>query len=140
MLREGSDAPLSLSRSVAGDVAQLLRTARQAGLEGLVAKRKGSPYVAGRSGHWLKLRFDRRQDCAIAGWIALSGTTSEVGALLLAVVDAGRLVFAGRVGTGFDTRTRCALAKRLTDEAGPAAASPRRIQGLDPETPSVEGA
>ena len=87
--------------------------ARRAGLEGLMAKRKGTPYVSGRSRNWLKLRFDRRQDCAIAGYLPMAGTESDVGALLLAVTDAGRLVYAGRVGTGFDARTRRDLATSL---------------------------
>jgi bifunctional non-homologous end joining protein LigD len=125
-LLEGQGAPLTFSRSVSGDVADLLRSAKEAGLEGLMAKRKGSHYIAGRSTQWVKLRFDRRQDCAIAGWIPLSGSKEDVGALLLGVVDGGKLVFAGRVGTGFDTRTRRELAKRI---------------GTEPENaPTVDGA
>jgi bifunctional non-homologous end joining protein LigD len=139
-LLEGQGPPLSYSRAVTGDIADLLRAAKQAGLEGLVAKKKGSAYVAGRSGQWLKLRFDRRQDCAIAGWVALSGTTNEVGALLLAVAEVGKLVFAGRVGTGFDTRTRRALAKRLADDEATPAAAAQRGQPVALETPQVEGA
>jgi bifunctional non-homologous end joining protein LigD len=125
-LIEGHGPPLSFSRAVTGDVVELLQAAKQAGLEGLIAKKKGSAYVAGRSGLWLKLRFDRRQDCAIAGWIPLAGTTDEVGALLLAVAERGKLVFAGRVGTGFDSRTRRALARTLSADAV--------------EAPAVEGA
>ena len=59
------------------------------------------------------MRFDRTQDCAIAGWIPLVDTDDVMGALLLAVADGGKLVFAGRVGTGFDDRTRSQLAKKL---------------------------
>ncbi len=116
-LLEGQPAPLSYSRAVSGDVVELLSAAKEAGLEGLVAKKKGSAYVSGRSGQWLKLRFDRRQDCAIVGWIAMAGTTDHVGALLLAVVEGDKLVFAGRVGTGFDTRARRDLARRLADDS-----------------------
>ena len=122
----GQGAPFSMSRGVTGAVRDLLAAAKAGGLEGLVAKRKGSPYVAGRSGHWLKMRFDRTQDCAVAGWIPLVDTDDVVGALLLAVADGGKLVFAGRVGTGFDDRTRSLLAKKLgrggstsTVEGGP---------------------
>jgi bifunctional non-homologous end joining protein LigD len=116
-LLRGQAAPLSYSRAVTGDVVTLLDAAKRAGLEGLIAKKKGSAYVAGRTSQWLKLRFDRRQDCAIVGWIPMAGTTHEVGALLLAVADGGKLVFAGRVGTGFDDRTRLALAVRLATDA-----------------------
>src|SRR5579883_2004548 len=124
-LLEGHGAPLSFSRSLEGDVVDLLGAAKHAGLEGLIAKRRGSRYVGGRSTHWLKLRFDRRQDCAIAGWVPMAGTAEEVGALLLAVAEGSKLVYAGRVGTGFDTRTRRALAARLRADA---TATPR-IEG-----------
>jgi bifunctional non-homologous end joining protein LigD len=138
-LLEGHGAPLSYSRSLTGDVVELLGAAKRAGLEGLVAKKRGSLYVAGRTMQWLKLRFDRRQDCAIVGWIPMAGTTEEIGALLLAVVEEGKLVFAGRVGTGFDTRTRRALAKRLADDGvdAPAAEGAPKISGAHWVRPSL---
>jgi len=118
-LLDGLGAPLSFSRSLSGEVQDLLRMAQKAGLEGIVAKRKGSAYVGGRGTQWIKLRFDRRQDCAIAGWIAMAGTTDEIGALLLSVAEGGRLVYAGRVGTGFDARARRSIAARLSADAAP---------------------
>jgi bifunctional non-homologous end joining protein LigD len=127
-LVEGHGAPLSLSRAVEGNLQDLLKAAKKAGLEGLVAKRKGSTYVGGRFSQWLKLRFDLRQDCAVVGWSPLSGAPRSVGALLLAVVDDGKLVFAGRVGTGFDNKTRTSLAKQLassTRDTAPAERAPR---------------
>jgi bifunctional non-homologous end joining protein LigD len=124
-LVRGQAPPMTLSRAVEGDLPSLLRAAKAGGLEGLIAKRRGSPYVAGRSGHWIKLRFDRRQECAIAGYVPMAGTRDDVGALLLAVVEPeapGKLVYAGRVGTGFDARMRRDLAPRLSKEPadGPA--------------------
>ena len=112
-LLEGVGAPMSFSRAAAGDVVPLLKAAKEAGLEGLMAKRKGSTYVSGRSQSWLKLRFDRRQDAAVIGWLPLSGNEKDMGALALAVVEGGELVYAGRVGTGFSDRERHAWAKRL---------------------------
>jgi bifunctional non-homologous end joining protein LigD len=120
-LVEGHGPPLSFSRAVEGDFANLLRAAKEAGLEGLIAKRKGTPYVGGRSAQWVKLRFDRRQECVVAGWIPLHGTHDEVGALIVAVAEDGKLVHAGRVGTGFSARQRRELAKRLA--ADPLSAS-----------------
>lgn len=105
-LMEGQGAPLSFSRDVKGDLATILPAARDAGLEGLMAKRRGSLYSGGRSQQWLKLRFDRRQDCAIVGWIPLKGNAKSMGGLVLAVVENGKLVNAGRVGTGFSDRER----------------------------------
>src|SRR5580658_3480400 len=121
-LIEGHGAPLSLSRAVQGNLPELLKAAKSAGLEGLVAKKKGSAYTPGRSGAWVKLRFDRKQDCAIAGWIPMAGTEDDVGALLVAVAEGGKLVYAGRVGTGFDTRTRRKLSKQLRPALRDAAA------------------
>jgi bifunctional non-homologous end joining protein LigD len=120
-LIEGHGAPLSLSRAVQGNLPELLKAAKSAGLEGLVAKKKGSAYTPGRSGAWVKLRFDRKQDCAIAGWIPMAGTEDDVGALLVAVAEGGKLVYAGRVGTGFDTRTRRKLAEQLRPSVRPEA-------------------
>jgi bifunctional non-homologous end joining protein LigD len=112
-LFEGQGAPLSFSRNAEGNLVDLLAAARDAGLEGLMAKRKGSTYVSGRSQSWVKLRFARRQECAVIGWTPLSGHAEMMGALVLAVVEEGKLVFAGRVGTGFTDRERTAWAKQL---------------------------
>ncbi|MGD0526307.1 MAG: non-homologous end-joining DNA ligase, partial [Polyangiaceae bacterium] len=112
-LLEGEGPPMSFSRAASGDVVQLLTAAKSAGLEGLMAKRKGSTYVSGRSSSWLKLRFDRRQDAAVIGWLPLSGNAKDMGALALAVVEGGKLVYAGRVGTGFSDHERHEWAKRL---------------------------
>ncbi|HEY3820725.1 MAG TPA: DNA ligase D [Polyangiaceae bacterium] len=112
-LLEGAEAPMSFSRAAEGDPVELVRAAKEAGLEGLMAKRKGSPYVSGRSSSWLKLRFERRQDAVVIGWLPLSGNAKDMGALALAVVEGGKLVYAGRVGTGFSDRERHAWAKKL---------------------------
>jgi bifunctional non-homologous end joining protein LigD len=121
-LLEGEPPPMSFSRAVGGDVVQLLTAAKQAGLEGLMAKRKGSTYVSGRSPSWLKLRFDRRQEAAVIGWTPLSGNERDMGALCLGVVEDGKLVYAGRVGTGFSDRERTEWARRL--EASPRVKAP----------------
>jgi bifunctional non-homologous end joining protein LigD len=117
-LVRGQTPPLTLSRAVEGKLEDLLAAAKAGGLEGLLAKRRGSAYVGGRSSQWVKMRFDKRQECAIVGYIPMAGTHDDVGALLLAVVEPARpgvLVFCGRVGTGFDTRTRRDLGARLNE-------------------------
>jgi bifunctional non-homologous end joining protein LigD len=130
----GCAPPLSFSAAMSGPLEPLARAAKANGLEGIVAKKKGSAYTPGRSGQWLKLKFDKRQDCAIVGYLPLAGTTFEVGALLLAVVrNDGKLHFAGRVGTGFDARTRHDLARLLDPEildgTAPDVLSAPRIKG-----------
>jgi bifunctional non-homologous end joining protein LigD len=77
------------------------------GLEGVVLKRPGSPYVEGsRSRHWLKLKNVRRQEFVIGGWLPGKGhRAGTFGALLLGYHDEdGSLRYAGRAGTGFDDR------------------------------------
>jgi bifunctional non-homologous end joining protein LigD len=116
-LLEGRPPPLTYSRAVGGEVERLLETAKKAGLEGLMAKRLGSPYTGGRSNHWLKLRFGHRQECAVVGWTPLTGRTTEMGALMLGVVEKGELVYAGRVGTGFSDAERHDWPKKLAADA-----------------------
>ncbi|WXB18872.1 DNA ligase D [Pendulispora albinea] len=106
--------PLSFSSAMTGKVDELLAAAKNAGLEGLIAKRKGSLYTAGPTSNWVKLKFELRQDCVIGGYLPLKGA-EVVGALLVGVYDekGGSLVYAGRVGSGFDDRTRAHLAHLL---------------------------
>jgi bifunctional non-homologous end joining protein LigD len=71
-------------------------------LEGLIAKRADSPYRAGRSPHWLKLRTKRSADFAVVGFTEPAGGRTGFGALHVAAFDAGALVYCGRAGSGFD--------------------------------------
>ncbi len=72
------------------------------GLEGIVAKKADAPYRSGRSSVWLKLKAERTADFAIVGFTEPRGGRPGFGALQLADVVGGRLVYAGRVGTGFN--------------------------------------
>ncbi|MEU4622007.1 non-homologous end-joining DNA ligase [Actinoplanes sp. NPDC023801] len=86
------------------DGTAVLRAAELGGMEGVVAKRLGSPYRPGRrSADWTKVPLIRTQEVLVIGWKAGGGRrTGTIGSLLLAVHDdAGRLRFAGHVGTGF---------------------------------------
>jgi bifunctional non-homologous end joining protein LigD len=84
------------------------------GLEGIVAKRKNAPYTSGRGSAWLKVKCVARQELVIGGYTDPEGARAEFGSLLLGVHDRdGRLVYAGRVGTGFDHATLERLGARL---------------------------
>jgi bifunctional non-homologous end joining protein LigD len=72
------------------------------GLEGIVAKKADSVYTGGRSKNWLKIKAEKTGDFVIAGFTAPKGSRSHIGALQLADLVSGTLVYAGRVGTGFD--------------------------------------
>jgi bifunctional non-homologous end joining protein LigD len=72
------------------------------GLEGIVAKKSDSVYTGGRSKNWLKIKAEKTGDFVIAGFTAPKGSRSYMGALQLADLVNGTLVYAGRVGTGFN--------------------------------------
>lgn len=93
----------------------MLKVARDQGLEGVVAKRLDSPYRPGaRSGEWRKVKPGRRQE-AIVGGISpgKGGRMGQIGSLLVGVQADGGLAYAGRVGTGFTDQTLRMLGERL---------------------------
>ena len=100
--------------------ASMVESACALGLEGVIGKRRGTPYRSTRSADWIKLKCHRRQEFVIAGYTDPAGSRSDFGALLLGVHDeAGRLQYAGNVGTGFDQKTLAALKARLDAVASP---------------------
>ena len=105
---------------------ELLVAAAEMGLEGVVGKKADSPYRAGRSAHWVKVRVDRAGDFAIVGYTKPEGARTGFGALHLAYWQDGGLVYAGRVGTGFSDRQLRALHARLQESvrAKPACGGP----------------
>jgi bifunctional non-homologous end joining protein LigD len=101
--------------SETGGGALVLKAARDAGLEGVVAKRLDGPYRPGlRDPSWQKVKNLPTQSVVIGGWAAGQGhLQGDLGALLLGVPGAGGLDYAGRVGTGFSAAERSALLDRL---------------------------
>ncbi|WLH76346.1 DNA ligase D [Pseudomonas fluorescens] len=93
---------LRFSEAFAANQRDIFESACDLALEGVIGKRAGSPYVCSRSADWIKLKCRLRQEFVIVGYTRPQGSRSGFGALLLAVDDAAGLVYAGRVGTGFD--------------------------------------
>jgi bifunctional non-homologous end joining protein LigD len=87
--------------------------ARAEGWEGVMAKRRDSPYEHRRSKHWLKMKCELRQDFVIGGFTDPQGGRVGFGALLVGYYDGDDFVFAGKVGTGFDTALLTELRARL---------------------------
>ena len=83
------------------------------GLEGIIAKKSDAPYRAGRTSHWLKIKAEATGDFVVVGYTEPAGTRAHLGALQLADYVNGALVYAGRVGTGFDNATLAELAAML---------------------------
>jgi bifunctional non-homologous end joining protein LigD len=107
------NAFVTFSAHIVRDGVKLFEKARRQGLEGIVAKRRDSPYRSGRSRDWLKIKVIKSQEFVICGWTEPAGSRRYFGALLLGIYDSSELIYAGHVGTGFDTRTLAALYQKL---------------------------
>lgn len=83
------------------------------GWEGVIAKRRDAPYEHRRSPHWLKMKCEITQDLVVGGFTDPQGARVGLGALLVGYFDGDDLVFAGKVGTGFDTKLLLSLRARL---------------------------
>ncbi len=106
--------PLRFTEHRTGDGEAFYAQACRAGWEGLIAKRADAPYHAGRSRDWLKFKCLGGQEFVIGGYTDPRRSRAGFGALLLGYYDGdGELVYAGKVGTGFDTRTLRGLGARL---------------------------
>jgi bifunctional non-homologous end joining protein LigD len=107
-------AIVKFSAQFDAQAASLVASACKAGLEGIIGKRRGSPYVVGRSMDWIKIKCSQRQEFVIGGFTEPDGSRLGLGALLMGVYDdAGVLHFAGKVGTGFSGETLADLRKQL---------------------------
>ncbi|CCB78145.1 DNA polymerase LigD, ligase domain [Streptantibioticus cattleyicolor NRRL 8057 = DSM 46488] len=114
-----------------GDAGQLLDAACAQGWEGLIAKRADGRYQQRRSSDWLKLKCLTAQEFVVGGYTEPAGSRAGFGALLLGYHQGGRLRYAGKVGTGYDTATLRRL-RGLLDERGltePPFAEPVRERG-----------
>ncbi len=98
-----------------GEGSSLLAATKELGIEGIVAKRLSSRYEPGRrSSGWIKVKNICEQDVVIGGWAPGEGRRSgRIGALVTGVYEDGRLVYAGKVGTGFTDRTLAILDREL---------------------------
>ncbi len=109
---------------------ELYAAVRARGLEGLIAKRADSPYRAGRSPHWVKLRADQTGEFAVVGFSAPQGGRPGFGALHLAVREGDGWVYIGRAGSGFtdaqlrEIHERLEPSIRTGSSAGPPCAGP----------------
>ena len=89
---------------------QVLKSARDLNLEGIVSKRANAPYASGRSESWRKIKCRGGQEVVIGGW---SGSHKHLRSLLVGIYRGDQLVHTGRVGTGFNARNAGDLLQRL---------------------------
>lgn len=106
---------VQISPYVTSDGTALFEATRQRGLEGIVAKKLGSPYEGGRrSRNWLKVKTVREADFVVAGWSEGRGRRAgTIGSLVLGAFQDGVLRYVGSVGTGFDRALLSAVLSRL---------------------------
>ena len=130
------DPRLHLVTYVDGEGMGLAKAARSLGLEGVVAKRKGSRYHPGRRApDWRKIKLTNTQDCVILGWTpGQGGRAGTFGALLVGAYVDDELRWIGQVGTGF---TRRAL-ERLMEQLRPLVRTTPASR--DPDLAAVKGA
>jgi bifunctional non-homologous end joining protein LigD len=98
---------------IVGDGEQMLEHAARIGLEGIISKRRDLPYQPGRHDGWRKSKVRQRGPFVIGGVTDPKGTRQGISALLVGYYDGPRLVYAGRVGTGFSQSLAIDLRKRL---------------------------
>jgi bifunctional non-homologous end joining protein LigD len=127
LLETAGHPRLRFSEAIAANAAEVMRLACRWGLEGLIAKRLDAPYESRRSRTWLKLKCRPRDEWVIGGYTEPEGSRVGLGALLLGAYEDGKLVYRGRVGTGFGDATLAKLVARLApleQRASPFSAPP----------------
>ncbi len=107
------DDAIRISEHVQDEKAALFEEACRHGAEGIVSKRSDSQYVSGRSASWVKVKCGLRQEFVIGGFTLPSNGSHGIGALLLGYHQDGKLIYAGRTGTGFTQKLQKQIRDRL---------------------------
>ncbi len=135
----GEQGAIYYSEHVEGEGKTVFERLCKQGLEGIVSKRTDAPYRSGRSRNWLKIKCGKRQEFVIGGWTA-SDKRKGFKSLLLGYYSGKDLIYAGRVGTGFDDALLRDLSARLKPLArktnpfiGVPAAAARGARWVEPE-------
>lgn len=109
----GPEGVLALSRHIEGHGAEVFAASRGQEMEGIISKAAGARYLAGRSRAWLKVKHAQTDEFVVVGYTAPKRSRTGFGSLLVASREAGRLKYAGRVGSGFGDALLRELATRL---------------------------
>lgn len=137
------DAPENLyySRHVKGNGKDSFVVACETGMEGIVGKKYDSVYNGTRSGDWIKLKCDKRQEFVIGGYTRSDKKISGISSLLLGIYEDENLIFSGRAGTGFNkhntkeltTKFNSLIRKKAPFKNPPKVRSNEEITWLEPE-------
>jgi bifunctional non-homologous end joining protein LigD len=113
----GAGDPIRYSGPIGGEACRLLEEVKHRGLEGIIGKRRTSVYEPGRrSGAWIKLKCVEQQEFVIGGYTPPQGARKRFGAILVGYYKDKKLIFAGKVGTGFTARSLATLHKKFQAE------------------------
>ncbi|SNS83792.1 ATP-dependent DNA ligase LigD phosphoesterase module /ATP-dependent DNA ligase LigD polymerase module [Granulicella rosea] len=112
-LLHGAGEHVRFSEHLDQDGERVFHRACELHAEGIVSKRASGKYVSGRTADWLKHKCVREQELVIGGFTLPSKGTHGVGALLLGYYRDGKLIYAGRAGTGFTQKTHRMMRDRL---------------------------
>ena len=114
-LRKGSVASdrIRYADHVEGNGRAFYAQARKLGLEGIISKRAAEPYRPGRHGDWVKTKCVHQQEFVIGGFTEPEGARAGLGALLIGYYEGRRLIFSGKVGTGFSHKGAIELRRTL---------------------------
>jgi bifunctional non-homologous end joining protein LigD len=105
-LIDGAHPQVRFSGNIQANSARLVKAMQAQGLEGLVAKKRESSYEPGRrSGAWIKFKWTNQQEFVIGGYTRPQGARSHFGAILVGYYHGKNLLFAAKVGTGFNEQT-----------------------------------
>src|SRR5207247_1348042 len=143
LLGRGKGGAVTYSEHFEDEGPAVLRHACQMGLEGIVSKRADAPYRSGRSDSFIKTKCSNAQELVVGGYSPSTVLPRAIGALAVGYYDDGRLVYAGRVGTGYTRALARDLWRRLHplertsppfDQIPRAEASRRDIRWVEPKT------
>ncbi|MBG6120798.1 DNA ligase D [Sphingobium sp. AEW010] len=116
-----AESPIHVSDHVLGAGETLFRSLCEAGQEGIISKRADAPYRSSRTRSWVKVKCTRRQEFVLVGWTRSNARGRPFASLLLAQHEGQKLVYKGKVGTGFDSQAMDeldkAMARLATDTA-----------------------
>ncbi len=132
--RRSKTGQIRYSEHLSADGARMLSEACKLGLEGIISKRIDRPYRSGRHDDWLKSKCIQVDEFVIVGYLNSNATTNAVGALVVGYYERNKLIYAGRVGTGYtqeNARNLMRLLKPLRVDTPPVSSALTNLQRKD---------
>ena len=139
-LLTGCDSALRYSTHIDGNGAEAWAKVCAAGREGLISNLGAAPYHAGRHDSWIKLKCGQRQEFIIGGWSPSASRGRPFASLLMGTFEGGRLIYRGRVGSGFGDREFAEivpLLERIAVTSSPFAEVPPEVRNAKWVTPDL---